>query len=58
MTIEEFLERQKAQPAAAVGFLIDLLELLDDFDSERCSTLAGKLRAHIEASIRSKSKKE
>lgn len=46
MTVKEFLERQKeANPVAALGFLMDLLTLLDEFDQDKCCTLAGKIRA-------------
>ena len=47
--IKEFLERQKeANPVAALAFLMDLLTLLDELGDEKCSVLAGKIRAQIE----------
>lgn len=48
MTVNEFLQRQRAQnPVAAVGFLMDLLTLLDEYGEERCSVLSGKIRARL-----------
>lgn len=46
MTVKEFLEKQRAaNPVAALGFLMDLLTLLDEFGEEKCSVVAGKIRA-------------
>lgn len=48
MTVEEFLKRQREQGGPmALGFLMDLNELLDYYASESCATLAGKLRGHM-----------
>jgi len=48
MTVKEFLQRQKeASPVAALGFLMDLTTLLDEFRDEKCSVLLGKIRAQI-----------
>jgi len=45
MKVKEFIERQKeANPVAAIGFLMDLLALLDEFGGEKCSVLAGEIR--------------
>jgi len=30
------------------SILLDLMTLLDEFDSEACSTLAGKIRSQLE----------
>ncbi len=49
MTVEEFLKRQKGiDPTMAIGFLVDLLTMLDEFDTEACSVFAGKIRAHLD----------
>ncbi len=51
MTVKEFLERQKEQGPLALGFLMDLLTILDELDTEACSVFAGKIRAQIEPGV-------
>ncbi len=49
MTVKEFLERTKQEnPIAALSFLMDLLTILDEFDSEACSVFSGKIRAQLD----------
>jgi hypothetical protein len=50
MTVAEFLERvkQSGAPIASINFLMDLLTILDEFDTMPCSVLAGKIRAQTE----------
>ncbi len=49
MTVAEFLEtvRWKVEdgPSGAPIIIEELLTLLDEYDSEHCSVLAGKIRA-------------
>ena len=50
MTVKEFLERQRANPTVslvALGFLMDLLTLLDEYGDEKCSVVAGKIRGQL-----------
>lgn len=50
MTVAEFLERAQHNPIAALPILLDLLQLLDELESESCSILAGKIRAQLKES--------
>ena len=58
MLVSEFLERirQDGNPAAAIGFMMDFLTLLDEFDGEKCSVLAGKIRGQMEAANKAKTR--
>ena len=49
MTVEEFLENIKALklPHHKMKFLPDLVELLEEYDEEKCRTLAGKIKAKL-----------
>jgi len=52
LTVKEFLERVKQDNSGvALSFLVDLLTILDEFDSEACSTFAGKIRAHLDEAL-------
>lgn len=59
MTVKEFLERVKEGPnkPQAATFLMDLLTILDEFDSEACSVFAGKIRTQMDEAKKA-SKKE
>jgi len=49
LTVKEFLQRVKegSNKPQALTFMMDLLTILDEFDSEACSTFAGKIRAQM-----------
>lgn len=48
MTVVEFLDRQLSKdPDSRIAFLPDLLTLLDEFDGDSCSVLAGKIRWYM-----------
>jgi|GEM_PF-6756697 hypothetical protein len=48
MTVEQFLERAREKsPILALGILLDLMQLLDEYESEKCSVLVGKMREEL-----------
>lgn len=47
MTVKEFLERAEGRKGEALPTVMDLMQLLDEFDQEKCCTLAGKIRAQM-----------
>lgn len=49
MTVAEFLKRVKegSNKPQALTFMMDLLTILDEFDTEACSVFAGKIRAQL-----------
>jgi len=50
MTVKEFLEKVKEGPnnSQTLDFLMNLMILLEEFDSEACSTLLGKIKWQLE----------
>lgn len=51
MTVAQFLKRCRDKGnhvGTTSSILLDLMTLLDEFDSEACSTLAGKIRSQLE----------
>lgn len=53
MTVAEFLARVKdSHSATSITFLMDLLTILDEFDTEACSVFAGKIRAQINQELK------
>ncbi len=58
MTVKEFLERVQARPSLeAANTVMDLMKLLDEFDSEPCSTLVGKIRGQMVINTRENNSK-
>ena len=53
MTVKQFLAKFPPTPVA-VNIMMDLLTILDEFDTESCSVFAGKIRAHLDESKKKK----
>ena len=49
MTLAEFLEKVKEGPnkSQALDFMVNLISLLKEFDTESCRTLAGIIRSQM-----------
>ncbi len=47
MTVKQFLANLPQTPVA-LNMMMDLLTILDEFDTESCSVFAGKIRAHLD----------
>lgn len=47
MTVREFLARAESRRGEALPTVMDLIQLLDEFDQEKCCTLVGKIRAQM-----------
>ena len=48
MTVKEFIEKEmQSKGFGSIGYFRRIISLLDEFDSEACSVLAGKMRAQL-----------
>lgn len=54
MTVKEFLERAEARGGEALPTVMDLVQLLDEFDQDKCCTLVGKIRAQMEVNTKNR----